>query len=156
MESAQHSRPLWIGLTACALLAPLTMSILQAFSVEGVIVGPILVFLVGSMISGAVTVFVAAPLVLVLRHIGALNSFLVIILGTLAGALALGLFAYSDSQYPMMRDQELARWITRQAVLKAMKLGAIYGFLSSAALCVGAGITIRSSRARFAASAKSR
>ena len=143
-------------MTACALFVPLTMSVLQAFSAESVIVGPILIFLVGSMFSGVVTVVVAAPLVLVLRHIGALNSFLVIILGTIAGALALGIFAYSDSQYPMMRDQELARWITRQAVLKAMKVGALCGFLSATALCVGAGITIRSSRARFAASAKSR
>jgi hypothetical protein len=153
METTQHSRPLWVGLVACAFFVPSIMAILQMFSVESVIIGPVLVFLVGSVISGLATVFAAAPIVLVLRHVGWLNAIVLCILGTAVGAVALGWFAFSDNQYPQMNDQAFAQWIARQAALKAMVPGAIYGFLSAVALCVGAGITIRSSRSRFRGSA---
>jgi len=122
------------------------MAILQMFSTESVIIGPVLVFIVGSVISGLATILAATPIVLLLRHKGWLNAIVLCMLGAAVGAVALGFFAFNDSQYPMMNDQDLARWITRQAVIKAMVLGAIYGLLSAVALCVGAGITIRSSR----------
>jgi hypothetical protein len=149
METAQHSRPLWVGLTACTFFVPSLMAILQVFSVESVIIGPVLVFLVGSVISGLATVLAAAPVVLLLRHVGRLDALVLCILGAAVGAVALGGFAFSDHQYPQMNDQAFAQWIARQAALKAMVPGAIYGFLSAVALCVGAGIGIRSSRRRF-------
>ena len=153
METTQHSRPLWVGLTACTFFVPSLMAILQLFSVESVIVGPVLVFLVGSLISGVATVFAATPIVLLLRHVGWLNAIVLCILGAVVGAVALGWFAFGDNQYPQMHDQSFAQWIARQAAFKAMVPGAIYGFLSTVALCVGAGITIRSSRSRFRGSA---
>lgn len=153
MDTSQHSRPLWIGLIACVFFVPLLMAIFQVFSSERMIVGPLLVFIVGSVISGLATIFAAAPIVLLLRHIGWLNAIVLCVLGALVGAVALGWFAFSDSQYPQMRDQSLAQWIARQAALKAMVPGALYGFLSAVALCIGAGITIRSSRSRFRGSA---
>jgi hypothetical protein len=153
MESSQHSRPLWVGLVACTFFVPSLMAILQMFTVESVVIGPVLVFIVGSVISGLATALAAVPLVLVLRHVGWLNAILLCVIGTAVGAVALGWFAFSDSQYPQMNDQSLARWIARQAAFKAMVPGAIYGFLSAVALCVGAGITIRSSRSRFRGSA---
>ena len=153
METPQHSRPLWVGLVACTFFVPSLMAILQVFSVESVIIGPVLVLIVGSVISGLATVFAATPVVLLLRHKGWLNAIVLCILGAAVGAVALGWFAFSDNQYPQMNDQSLAKWIARQAVFKAMVPGAIYGFLSAVALCVGAGITIRSSRSRFRGSA---
>ena len=153
MGTPQHSRPLWVGLVACTFFVPSLMAILQVFSIESVIVGPVLVFIVGSVISGLATVLAAIPAVLLLRRMGWLNAIVLCILGATVGAVALGWFAFSDNQYPQMNDQSLAQWIARQAALKAMMPGAIYGFLSAAALCVGAGITIRSSRSRFRGSA---
>ena len=152
METRQHSRPLWVGLVACTFFVPSLMAVLQMFSVDSVIIGPIFVFIVGSAISGLVTVFAAAPIVLLLRHFGWLNAIVLCIFGTAVGAAALGWLTISDNQNSQMNDQTFAQWIAQQAAFKVMVPGAIYGFLSAVALCVGAGITIRSSRARFAAS----
>lgn len=151
METTQHSRPLWIGLVACTFFVPSLMAILQVFSAESVIIGPILVFIVGSAISGLATVFAAAPIALLLRHVGWLNAIVLCILGAAVGAVVMGWFAFSDNQYPQMNDQAFAQWIARQAAFNAMVPGAIYGFLSAVALCVGAGITVRPSGRRTGA-----
>jgi len=153
METAQHSRPIWIGLIACALFVPSLMAILQMFSAERSMIAPVLVFIVGVMISGSATLLAATPIVLLLRRAGWLNVIALCVLGTAVGALALGMFAFTDNQYPQMNDQTFARWIARQAALKAMVPGAIYGFLSASALCVGAGVAFRPSRSRGRGSA---
>jgi len=141
LETAQHSRPLLAGLIACTFFVPSLMAILQAFSAESTVLGPLLVFVVGLLISGLVTAIAATPIVLLLRHVGWLNAIVLCALGAAIGAAAMGLFAFSNNQYPQMHDQSLAHWIARQAAIRAKAPGAIYGLLSAVALCIGAGIT---------------
>jgi hypothetical protein len=106
---------------------------------------PIAVFLVGVLITAPTSCFVALPLALWLRHVGKLNAILLCLFGTVAGALALGLYTLQDTYYPQMHDKAFALRVAEQAALKALATGAVYGLLSAAALCVGAGIAIRPS-----------
>lgn len=47
-----------------------------------------------------------------------------------------------------MNDKAFALWVAQQAALKSLMPGALYGFVSAAAFCVGSGITVRPSGRR--------
>ena len=145
MDTAQHSRPLWLGIVASSVAVPTIMAAMMTFSSESMMIPPIAVFLVGVLITAPATCLVALPLALWLRRVGRLNAVYLCLLGTVVGALTLGLYTLQGTYYPQMNDKALALWIAEQAALKALASGAVYGFLSAGALCVGAGIAIRPS-----------
>ena len=148
---SQHSRPLVVGALASSFAVPVLMALLMAFSSMSIMTPPILVFFVGVLITAPTTCLVAVPLALLFRRFGKLNAIYMCLLGTLLGALALGLYTLDSTYYPQMTDKALALWIARQAALKSLTPGAVYGFVSAAAFCVGAGITIRPSGRRTGA-----
>jgi hypothetical protein len=113
------------------------------FSSESIMMLPIDVFLVGVLITAPIACLVALPLALWLRRMGNLNAVYLCLLGTVVGALALGLYTLHDTYYPQMNDKAFALRIAEQAALKALASGAVDGFLSAVALCIGAGITVR-------------
>lgn len=145
MRSAMHSRPLWVGLLAAMLCMPVVISALTALSAYSLMISPMLVLIVGIGISGMVTLGIALPLVLWLRRHGHLNAIVLCASGTVAGGLSMGLFTYYHSYYPQMSDRVFALQVAKNAALGSVPLGAVYGFVSAIALCVGAGITLRSS-----------
>ena len=151
MNETQHSRPLWIGFLASVLFAPTLFAGLVAMSEYNIMIPPILVFLVGILISGSATLLGAVPLVLLLRKRGKLNAVYVCALGGLVGAIAYGVYSFNDSYYPQMNDKSLALWSAQQAALRALLPGCFLGLLSAIALCIGAGITIRPSGRRSGA-----
>jgi len=150
MARSQHTRPLWIGLIASIVFVPALMALLMVFSSQRVMVPPLLVLLMGLLISSPVAVFIELPLALWLRSRGRLNAINLCLSGALVGALVLGLYSLYSNYWPQMNDQALARWIAQQAALKALLPGGIYGLLSAAAFSAGAGLTIRSSRSPIA------
>jgi hypothetical protein len=131
------------------------MAALQSFSSSRLMVPPLLIFIVGSIIAGATTLLFALPLTLWLRKRGRLSALLLCSLGAIMGAAVYAGYAFDSSYYPQMNDRDFALWAARQAALRAALPGAVFGFLSSVALCVGAGITIRSSRTQPATRAGS-
>ena len=143
MQQSQHSRPLWIGLLACALLAPALLAGLEAMSADSIMIPPPLVFLVGVLISGTATALVALPLVLWLRKRGKLNAVYLCVGGVLIGAISFAAFTFNQSYFPQMNDRSWALRVAAQAALNALVPGSILGLVSAAALCVGAGITMR-------------
>lgn len=155
MERSQHSRPLWIGLLASTFSVPAAMATLQFFSSSRLMVPPLLIFVVGSIIAGVATFLFALPLTLWLRKRGRLSALLLCSLGAIVGAVVYAVYAFDSSYYPQMNDKALALWAARQSAFRAVLPGAIFGFFSAVALCVGAGITIRSSRTQPAARAGS-
>jgi hypothetical protein len=136
---------LWVGLLAATLCMPVVMSTLTAFSIYSLMIPPELVLIVGLGISGLVTFAFALPLVLWLRRRGRLSAIVLCASGSVAGGLAMGLFTLNHSYYPQIADRAFALQIAKDAALNSIPLGAAYGFVSAVALCVGAGITIRSS-----------
>jgi len=90
-------------------------------------------------------------LALLFRRLGKLNAIYMCLLGAVLGALALGLYTLDSSYYPQMSDKAFALWVAQQAAMKSLIPGAVYGFLSAAAFCVGAGITVRPSGRRAGA-----
>ena len=149
MDRSQHTRPLWIGLIASIVFVPASMALLMAFSSLRVMTPPLLVLLMGLLISAPVAVLIELPLALWLRSRGRLSAITICVAGAVFGALALGLYTLHSNYWPQMNDQALARWIAQQAAFKALLPGGIYGLLSAAAFSAGAGLTIRSSRTRF-------
>ena len=148
---SQHSRPLAIGALASIFAMPTLMALLTMFSTMSIMIPPELVFLVGVLIAAPTTCLVAVPLALLFRHLGWLNAVSMCLLGTMLGALALGLYTLDSSYYPQMNDKAFALWVARQAALKSLVPGAMYGFISAAAFCVGAGVTVRPRRRRAGA-----
>jgi hypothetical protein len=151
MDTTQHSRPLWLGVVASSVAVPTLIAALMMFSSESTMISPIDVFLVGVLITAPIACLVALPLALWLRRIGRLNAVYLCLLGTVVGALALSLYTLHGTYYPQMNDKAFALWIAKQAALKALAPGALDGFLSALALCVGAGVTIRPSGSRTGA-----
>ena len=148
---SQHSRPLVVGALASSFAVPALMALLMTFSTMSVMTPPILVFFVGVLITVPTTCLVAVPLALLFRRFGRLNAIYMCLLGTVLGALALGLYTLDSSYYPQMNDKAFALWVAQQAALKSLMPGAVYGFVSAAAFCVGAGITVRPSGRRTGA-----
>jgi hypothetical protein len=124
------------------------MALLMAFSSMSIMMPPILVFFVGVLITAPTTCLVAVPLALWFRRFGRLNAVYMCLLGTVLGASALGLYTLDSSNYPQINDKAFALWVAQQAALKSIVPGAMYGFLSAAAFCLGAGIAIRPSGRR--------
>lgn len=89
---SQHSRPLVVGALASSFAVPALMALLMAFSTMSVMTPPILVFFVGVLLAAPTTCFVAVPLALLFRRLGRLNAIYMCLLGTVLGALALGLY----------------------------------------------------------------
>jgi len=145
VNTIQHSRPLWVGVVASSVAVPTLMAAIMMFSSQSMMIPPIAVFLVGVLITAPTSCLVALPLALWLRRVGRLNCVYLSLLGTVVGALALGLYTLHDTYYPQMHDKAFALWIAEQAALKALASGAVYGLLSAVALCVGAGVAVRSS-----------
>jgi hypothetical protein len=127
------------------------MTLLTAFSSMSIMIPPILVFIVGVLIAAPTTFFVALPLALLFRRYRKLNAIYMCLLGTALGALALGLYTLYSTYHPEINDKTLALWISRQAALNSLIPGAVYGFLSATAFCVGAGVTVRPSGHRAGA-----
>ena len=148
---SQHSRPLVVGALASSFAVPALMALLMAFSSMSIMTPPLLVFFVGVLITAPTTCLVAVPLALLFRRFGRLNAIYMCLLGTLLGGMALGLYTLDSTYFPQMSDKALGLWIARQAALKSLMPGAVYGFLSAAAFCVGAGITVRPSGCRTGA-----
>ena len=148
---SQHSRPLVVGALASSFAVPTLMALLMAFSTMSVMAPPILVFFVGVLITVPTTCVVAVPLALLFRRFGRLNAIYMCLLGAVLGALALGIYTLDSSYYPQMNDKVFALWVARQAALKSLMPGAVYGFVSALAFCIGAGITIRPSGRRTGA-----
>ena len=145
MERSQHSRPLWVGLLASTLFVPTIMATLQSLSSTRLMVPPILIFIFGTIIAGSATLLIALPLSLWLRKRGHLNAIVLCSLGIVIGAAINSGHAFDSSYCPQMNDKALAMWIARQAAIQAILPGAIFGLISAAIFCLGAGITIRSS-----------
>jgi hypothetical protein len=132
MENA-HSRPLWVGLVACATIVPVTM-FLMFLAIGG---GDRLeslasMVLVALAITTAATVAVGLPLVLLLRRAGVLVAPVVLLAGAFAGAAA-------------------TLVLTRGVVTAVALAGAQSGLISAVALCVGAGIPWRMRHTRVTA-----
>ncbi len=130
---------------------PVTIAGLVALSPYNLMIPPILVFAVAICISGAATFLFALPLVLWLRRTQHLNAALLCILGGVVGAVVYGAFMFYNGYYPEITDRTFALHMAAKNALSSMLPGGIFGLLSAAALCVGAGITIRPSRRRTGA-----
>jgi len=102
-----------------------------------------IVALAGSLFG---TLFIALPYVLWLRRNGKLNAIRLGIAGVLAGAATYAMFSFYNAYYPEMNDQTFMLKMALKTAMSATLPGAILGFLSAAALCIGAGITIKSSQ----------
>src|SRR4249919_2172105 len=150
MERSQHSRPLWLGLLACASLPVLLLVALLLGSPERVMIPVELVVLFSLPVSLLATCCVALPYALWLWRRGKLNAIRLCIAGALVGGIVMALFNYDMNYFPQMNDQTFARQIALNSAIKGGVSGAVLGLLSAIALCVGAGITIRSSRTPIA------
>jgi len=152
MTNDQHARPLWIGMIACALFPTLVIEVLFQFSAEKnmMMVPDLLVVIIALPVSLFAVVSVALPYTLWLRRLGKLNAIRLCIAGALVGAAALAVLNFYTNYYPEMNDQKFMIQTALKSALASTVPGAIIGFLSSVALCVGAGITIRSSRSKNA------
>ena len=145
--TAQHSRPLWIGILACIALPALLIGIPSYFSADRVMVPPELVVMVALVGALFATLCVALPYVLWLRGKRKLSALRICFAGTAAGTVILGAFNFYMSYFPEMEDRGFALAIAFRVAMKASAAGAIVGLFSAAALCVGAGIPFRASRA---------
>lgn len=145
MSISQHSRPLWLGFLACILFVPVVMGIVASFSAYSLMIPPLLVVAAGLSISIVTTLLCAVPLVLWLRRRCKLNAILLCTFGAIGGALAMAIFIFYNTFFPEIRDRSFAIWSAARGAVRSMPIGACYGLLSAAALCIGAGITIRPS-----------
>jgi hypothetical protein len=146
---SQHSRPLIVGALASIFAVPAIMGLLMAFLLMDFMAVPLLVFLMG-VITTPTTCLVVVPLALLFRHYGRLNAIYMCLMGTVLGALVLCLCTLDSSDYPKMSHMNFAFWFGQQSALRSLIAGAMYGFVSAAAFCVGAGITVRPNRRRNA------
>ena len=146
--SAQHSRPLWIGILACIASPVLLLGIPSYFSADRVMIPPELVAMVA--LAGALfaTLFVALPYVLWLRRKQKLSALRIYLAGAVAGAVVLGAFNFHMSYFPQIEDQGFALSSALRSAIRTAIPGAIVGLLSAAALCLGAGIPFRAAGAR--------
>jgi hypothetical protein len=127
------------------------MAVLVAFSAESVMIPGVGVFLVGVLITLPTSWLLALPLALWLRRVGLLNAILLCLIGSVVGAIVFGLFILDINYYPQIPDKAHAIQVAEEAALSALVPGALYGFLSATAMCVGAGIKIRPNRRRLGA-----
>ena len=148
---SQHSRPLIVGALASIFAVPAIMGLLMAFLLMDFMAVPLGVFLMSVLITAPTTCLVVVPLALLFRHYGRLNAIYMCLIGTVLGALALCLCTLDSSDYPEMSHMNFAFWFGQQSALRSLIAGAMYGFVSAAAFCVGAGITVHPSGRRNAA-----
>jgi hypothetical protein len=139
MRIAQHSRPLWVGALACAFTVPTLAGLMMALSRESIMIPGGVVFLAGIFITAPVSLLVAMPIALALRRLGQLNAVYFSLIGSMAGAAALGIFAYQNNHWAQMQDQAFAEWVAYNAAMKALLPGGLYGLISALAFAVGAG-----------------
>ena len=145
MDTPQHSRPLWIGLLACAL-TPTFLLVVELMGSSARVMIPVEVVLVVSLPASLLATYVVAwPYALWLRRRGKLSSLRLCAAGILAGAAVLAAFNFYMNWYPQMQDHSLAISIALQSARKGATGGAVLGLLSSIALVVGAGIPFRRS-----------
>lgn len=145
METPQHSRPLWMGLLACAL-TPTVLLVVELMGSSARVMIPIAVVLVVSLPASLLATYVVAlPYALWLRRRGKLSSLRLCVAGVLAGAAVHAAFNFYMSWYPQMRDHSLAISIALQSARRGATGGAVLGLLASIALAVGAGIPFRRS-----------
>ena len=147
MTNDQHTRPLWVGMIACALCPTLVLEVLFQFSAEKnmMLIPDLLVIIVALPVSLIATLCVALPYSLWLKRRGKLNAIRLVIAGVLAGAAAYAAFSFYNAYYPEMNDQIFMLKMALKTAIAATLLGAFLGFLSAVALCVGAVITRGSS-----------
>jgi len=142
--SPQHKRPIWLGVLAAALAPWLFVVCWALVAASGAdtaadfLALAALTFVLAVPISLAAMLVAGLPYVLWLRSRGWL-TWLSICSGAAAiGALALACFTFLDASAQQAPD------------FMAYSLGAGFGLASGVAFCTGTGLTIHSSRTRFA------
>lgn len=110
----------------------------------------LVIIIVALPISLITTLCLALPYTLWLRRRNNLNAIRLCITGALAGATVFAAYSFYSVYYPEMIDQKFMLETALKSAQAGTLPGAILGFLSAVALCVGAGITIRSSRSQTA------
>lgn len=147
MSSSQHTRPLWVGLLACALTPTILLVMELMASYERVMLPLEVVLIVSLPISLIATYVVALPYILWLKRRSLLTSLRICVAGLLVGGAALAAFNFYMNWYPQMRNQSFAMHIALVSAGKGALSGSLLGFIASVALVFGAGIPIRASRA---------
>lgn len=87
MSSSQHTRPLWIGLLACALTPTILLVMELMASYERVMLPVEVILIVSLPVSLIATYVVALPYILWLKRRSLLTSLRICIAGLLVGAL---------------------------------------------------------------------
>jgi hypothetical protein len=139
MQTAQHKRPLWVGLLLAAMSPALCIALPAALvqsnpSLKDILVGGAIFFAASFPIALAAALAIGLPFLLWLRSRKWLNVVVVIAGSIIIGAAVLGLLSWALT------------WDHRSPELLQFVLGAGFGLVAGVACCVGAGITIRSSR----------
>ena len=143
----QHSRPLWVGILACTALPVVLFAAQAYFSPYQFMIPSELVAmsaLVGALFS---SLCIALPYILWLRRKRLLNALRVCLAGAVGGAVVLGAFAFYMAYFPEMQDRGFALATATRSAASVALSGALVGVLSGVALCVGAGIPFRPTRA---------
>jgi hypothetical protein len=148
MKDSQHARPLWLGFLAASLTPAACVVvyavILEDFSVA--ITDLIKIYLLMSIfafpVSAITLLIIALPLVLWLKRTKRLSAITISAGAILAGSLSLALVTWASV------------WNNPVPGPKEFAIGALLGLVSGIVFSIAAGLTIRSSRHRFAASAK--
>ena len=148
MDDSQHTRPLWLGFLA-ASLTPAACVVVYALVLENfsvAVIDLIKVYLLMSVFAFPVSLVtllvIALPIVLWLKRTRRLSVITVCTGAILAGSLSWALVTW------------LSVWNNPVPGFKELAIGALIGLVSGIAFSMAAGLTIRSSRARFAARLK--
>ena len=138
MQSPQHRRPLWLGVLA-ASLAPAVSIIFVGFASASRYPSLIkmlktigMVFALTTPVALAAFLVLGLPLVLWLRSRNVLNAAYVCI-----GAIAIGVIAWAVVGWVITYDHRLPN-------PSMLLVGAVFGFISGVAFCIGSAIGFRS------------
>ena len=147
-SSAQHQRPLWIGLTlsvAIPVLIPSIPLLVASLFTPGTLFIALVVGIFALILSTLSTLLIALPLVLLLRKFGHLSAIYVCLAATLVGAAAMGYTTFSLSAFPQLDNTEALK-----KGLNGLVAGAAFGLTSGLGLSFGSGIPFRRKPSRGA------
>ena len=148
MNTNKHSRPLWAGFVASILSVPVLVTVFAIIFSRDIWI-PLIMLIVGVMITSLVTLFGTIPMVLWLRKRGQLNSLPLFVLGTVLGAISMGLTAFNLNYSPIIaKNQSHFERIIFDHVLPSSLIGGVFGLISMVAFCIGAGLSITPIRPR--------
>ena len=153
METLQHKRPLWIGLTACAFTPPVVYSALTWFTLlrlpflmatNQAVEVIALIFLVCLVFSLVMTFSIGLIAILVLKKMFRLSAVHVGVIGALAGAL-FGFLMHRGAQLRAAATPHLFMApALHGSALGAVTMPAWVGLVAASALCLVAGIPVLS------------